>query len=332
MFVPEQSNEIIWVNIEDQKTLDYLGYDKSKPKEEFVKQVIMTVGAPGSGKSTWAKEMVDANPEIVLDLNRDNLRCEIFDCKRNEYKPSRKREEQVTAKQQLLALKWLNQPGNRIVIISDTNLNPKTRAKWEDFASSFNCQINYVPFDEDLETLYKRNLYRGEAAVPPAVIYSFYEKMQHYLHGVPDWSKTLELPKAIIVDIDGTIADNNHRSPYDLYKLYKDKPRQNVINHVNMMYDMGVEVLLTSGREEGEEQEHRIGTEKWLNKHNVKYSKLIMREHKDHRKDSIVKKELFYKHIANRYNVLYVLDDRQQVVDMWRILGLECWQVSRGDF
>ncbi|AZV01346.1 3'-phosphatase, 5'-polynucleotide kinase [Shigella phage vB_SdyM_006] len=332
MFVPMQSDDITWVNIENEQVLKYMGYDIPKPKEEFVKQIIMTVGAPGSGKSTWAEEMVSANPGIVLNVNRDDLRCELFNCKRNEYKPSKQREREVTDKQQLLAVEWLNKSGHRIVIVSDTNLNPKTRDKWKDIAKTFKYQLDWVYFDEDLETLYKRNLYRGESAVPPAVIYSFYEKMQHYLHGVPDWSKTLDLPKAIIVDIDGTIADNNHRSPHDLYKLWKDTPRQNVINHINMMHDLGVEILLTSGREEGEEKEHRIGTEKWLNKHGVKYSKLIMRSHKDHRKDSIVKKELFYKHIANRYNVLYVLDDRQQVVDMWRVLGLECWQVNRGDF
>ena len=33
-----------------------------------------------------------------------------------------------------------------------------------------------------------------------------------------------------------------------------------------------------------------------------------------------------------KYNVHFVLDDRQQVVDMWRSLGLTVFQVAEGDF
>lgn len=52
----------------------------------------------------------------------------------------------------------------------------------------------------------------------------------------------------------------------------------------------------------------------------------------DMRKDSIVKRELFDAHIRDVYDVHYVLDDRQQVVDMWRGLGLAVFQVAPGDF
>ena len=57
-----------------------------------------------------------------------------------------------------------------------------------------------------------------------------------------------------------------------------------------------------------------------------------MRKKGDHRKDSIVKKELYEEHIKNRYEVLCVFDDRNQVVDMWREEGLLCCQVYYGDF
>ncbi len=60
---------------------------------------------------------------------------------------------------------------------------------------------------------------------------------------------------------------------------------------------------------------------------------LNMREAGDMRKDSIVKKELFDQHIRGKYNVRMVIDDRDQVVDMWRNeLGLTCLQVAEGDF
>jgi len=74
-------------------------------------------------------------------------------------------------------------------------------------------------------------------------------------------------------------------------------------------------------------------TERWLAKHNVPYDMLIMRKHTDTRKDSIIKKEIFDEHIKGKYFVRFVLDDRNQVVDMWRQdLGLPCLQVYYGDF
>lgn len=50
------------------------------------------------------------------------------------------------------------------------------------------------------------------------------------------------------------------------------------------------------------------------------------------RKDVVIKRELFDRYIRDNYQVLFVLDDRNQVVDMWRELGLKCLQVAPGDF
>ena len=53
----------------------------------------------------------------------------------------------------------------------------------------------------------------------------------------------------------------------------------------------------------------------------------------DVRKDSIVKKELYQAHVEGQFFVQFVLDDRNQVVDLWRLeLGLPCLQVNYGDF
>jgi hypothetical protein len=50
------------------------------------------------------------------------------------------------------------------------------------------------------------------------------------------------------------------------------------------------------------------------------------------RKDSVVKQELFDEHIRDIYDVVAVYDDRQQVVDMWRAMGIDCFQVAPGNF
>ena len=59
---------------------------------------------------------------------------------------------------------------------------------------------------------------------------------------------------------------------------------------------------------------------------------LFMRPTGDTRKDSILKKEIYDNHIKGKYNVKYVLDDRDSVVEMWREQGLTCLQVAPGDF
>jgi hypothetical protein len=41
---------------------------------------------------------------------------------------------------------------------------------------------------------------------------------------------------------------------------------------------------------------------------------------------------LFEENMRGKYYIEYVLDDRNQVVDMWRSIGLICLQVAEGDF
>ena len=57
-----------------------------------------------------------------------------------------------------------------------------------------------------------------------------------------------------------------------------------------------------------------------------------MRADRDFREDSVVKYEIYRDHIRDNYNIKFVLDDRQRVVDMWRGQGLRVLQVDKGDF
>ena len=57
-----------------------------------------------------------------------------------------------------------------------------------------------------------------------------------------------------------------------------------------------------------------------------------MRPEGNNEKDSIIKKRIYEDHIKGKFNVEFVLDDRNQVVEMWRELGLTCLQVAEGDF
>jgi hypothetical protein len=59
---------------------------------------------------------------------------------------------------------------------------------------------------------------------------------------------------------------------------------------------------------------------------------LYMRPEGDMRKDAIVKLEIFDNEIRDNYDVQFALDDRNQVVEAYRSIGLTVLQVADGEF
>lgn len=136
------------------------------------------------------------------------------------------------------------------------------------------------------------------------------------------------LAPAWIFDIDGTLAKMNGRGPFEWHRVGEDDP----IEHVALVaadLSGNAEIVLVSGRDES----CREQTEEWLERHDLSfYTDLLMRPANDYRKDSIVKEEIFWRDIAPRWRIHGVFDDRDQVVEMWRSLGLPCFQVAPGAF
>jgi len=118
------------------------------------------------------------------------------------------------------------------------------------------------------------------------------------------------------------------RDPYDASEAEYDLPNLPVIDDLHRYQEDGGKVIITSGRSDKYGKE----TIAWLEKVNIKPDLLIMRKQDDVRKDSVLKKEMFMDHIYGKFNVEKVTDDRQQVVDMWRDLGLTVLQVADGRF
>ncbi len=138
-----------------------------------------------------------------------------------------------------------------------------------------------------------------------------------------------KLPKALICDLDGTLALMNGRNPFDASKCEHDVLNEPVANLLKNYKRIGHHILLVSGREE----QFKTQTLLFLEKNTIAFDLLLMRQSKDYRKDAIIKTELYNKYIKNKFFIEFVLDDRNQVVDMWRKeLGLPCFQVFYGDF
>ncbi|TYC01679.1 polynucleotide kinase [Micromonospora sp. WP24] len=140
---------------------------------------------------------------------------------------------------------------------------------------------------------------------------------------------TAPRPRAVLVDIDGTLAERGDRSPYDWSRVGEDQPRPAVIELVQTLAAAGRHrIILLSGRDDV----CRDQTVMWLDAQGVPFDELHMRARKDNRRDSVVKEELYRSRIEGRYRVAFVVDDRDQVVKMWRDLGLDCFQVAEGAF
>lgn len=132
--------------------------------------------------------------------------------------------------------------------------------------------------------------------------------------------------RAIICDIDGTLAHMGDRSPYDWHKVGIDTVDQVIIDLLRR-YDNRT-IILVSGRDEVCRKE----TVEWLNENQVPFNHLFMRAYNDNRKDNIVKQEIYKRDIKDKFTIEFVLDDRNQVVKMWRDNGLKCLQVAEGNF
>ncbi len=151
-----------------------------------------------------------------------------------------------------------------------------------------------------------------------------------------------------IFDIDGTLADLTHRLHF-IYKnlddngdwkkdwdaffgdVLNDHPIQEVIHTCNALA-VSADIYFFSGRSDRSREDTRT----WLCEHVSPFSKawpLHMRKHGDHRRDNIVKQEM-YDALPDhdKVRLVAVFDDRDQVVEMWRQNGVKCYQVAPGDF
>lgn len=146
---------------------------------------------------------------------------------------------------------------------------------------------------------------------------------------VPDTSK----PEALLIDLDGTTALKSPERGFHDYdeRVFQDLPNKPVIRMVRAMVQADIAPVFMSGRKGNDEC--RTATDAWITKHILAGSRwLHMREPHDNRPDWIVKTELFDKHVRPYWNVVAAVDDRTQVVQRWRQMGIPTWQVADGDF
>lgn len=151
--------------------------------------------------------------------------------------------------------------------------------------------------------------------------------------------------RAIIIDLDGTLCNAKHRlhhldkKPKDWDGFFaqakNDVPNRWCIEIIMAFFNRGYMPVFLTGR--GEEDKEM--TKQWLQQVRVDHNKayfehfsdfskfpLFMRPKGDRRQDTQVKAEIYFANIEPYYDVLFAVDDRGSVVQMWREIGITCLQ------
>lgn len=288
-----------------------------------MKTLYFLKGLPASGKTTWAKQKQAEDPMIVR-VNKDDLRSMLH----NGHWSHSNEQQVIESRDYLITQAFMN---GRHVIVDDTNLHPKHEEHLRDIAKRLNAQFEVIDFTHiSPEECIERDLKRP-ISVGSRVIWQQYN--QFLKPKVEPVAYEDGLPGAIICDLDGTLAHFGDKNPYER-DFINDALNHNVSMILDLVaqgedvFNFPIYIIIVSGRSDKFKEE----TKQWLDKFGVHYEQLFMRKDDDWRKDSIVKQEIYDQHIKGKYNVIFVLDDRNQVVDMWRKNGLTCLQVAEGNF
>ena len=301
-------------------------------------KLLILVGAPGSGKSTFARYFLRTEDNWIR-VNRDDFRLMQF----GDSLMIPFYEERISKMVEASVLTLLKSDTN--VIIDATNTSLRTI---QDMIHTYTeyADICFKVFDLPVDELVKRCDKRYEETgkfISKSVVERNVANLKHTLEKfdfapIPRKvqvattsyaTQDKNLPKAVICDLDGTLSLLNGRDPYNAATCDNDLLNEPVAAALKMAKQQGYQVILLSGRED----KFREPTVRFLDKHQIGYDLLLMRTSNDFRKDNIIKRELFEGEIQGKYFVEFLLDDRNQVVDMWRKdLHLPCFQVNYGAF
>lgn len=308
--------------------------------------MIITRGYPASGKSTWARSWVAENPDNRIEVNRDNVR-KIINC---HPVGTKAQENMITDFNNNVIHDAIN--NKKDIVISDTNMRDRYVKQYMRVAFEHDYQVEFQDFIVEYDELIRRDKNRDDS-VGEQVIRMYKDRFPY-----KNWTSKNTMmsnmikedkkkvifepiyndpsqPKAVIFDVDGTIATMQDRSPFDWHRVGEDTVNDNIVNIMNMYRNNGYKIIIFSGRDTAA----RDFTIQWFKDNDIHYDEFHMRgddsNKKDTRKDDIIKYEMVKKHIENKYYVETVFDDRDQVVSMWRTIfdnPTICCQVNYGNF
>lgn len=149
-------------------------------------------------------------------------------------------------------------------------------------------------------------------------------------HSLVHYEWRVQTTGTIICDLDGTLCNNTHRQHLwqqnraEFFRRAEfDEPNRDVFWLVNSMFPNAT-VCMATGRPAG----NFLITQKWLHDTHVNYDCLLMRDQDDHRPDAMVKYDMLQMIRRACPPIKLAIDDRPEVVEMWRTNGVECLQAD----
>lgn len=301
-----------------------------------MKKFLVLIGLPGSGKSTEAQRLVDSGG--YLRINRDTVR-EMLLCPRTDGKKAfdPKIEKMVTEITQDTAI-ILMENGKYNIVLDECNLNPQYLKAWEKIAKRGGYNFQKRTMDVSIDECIRRDALRTPN-VGKRVIYNMALRngMLDDKYNVSPPKNKILFPekKFVLCDIDGTLANVEHRRCYvrDGNKdwngffeaMSKDTVRKDVLDILQAHVDCGFTPVLVTARP----QDYLVDTVDWLYDNDIPFEWLIMRKAGDYRRDDIVKQEILDTYF-NTEDIEVVIDDRPSVLRMWASNGLETIDVGDG--
>ena len=315
------------------KAIQKLAIRENKMKQHTQGKLIITVGIPRSGKTTWAKQFLKDSGNAIR-VNRDDLRQMLHNGK---WTP---RNEEMTMKAQKSIVEQGLKAG-KVVIVDDTNLGEYHKQRWSQVAKDCNAAFEVKVMDViPLTELIHRDIHSDSVRGSDVIVRMALEAKQ----------LTFADKEIVLCDLDGTLCDIEHRRHHVqgekknwnafFEDVTKDSIRLDVFCILNEYVKAGKKIIFVSARPE----RCRKDTEQWLAERMIflshdetyneiaatlKYEALLMRPDGDSRQDTIVKKQILDKYLDKKW-IEAVIDDRPCIIRMWREEGLNTIDVGDG--
>jgi predicted kinase len=282
-------------------------------------------GLPGSGKDTDFIKRRKQNSRLKR-INKDFLREMVDNSEWN-----RKSEDLIIASRDALLELYLSKEYD--VAITDTNFAPIHYQRVLDIATKYNANVETVFLDVSLQECLLHDSKR-ERSVGEKIIRDMYFRYIHKDREVLPYNESL--PDAIICDVDGTLSKRHNRGPFEYSKVTEDLVNLPIVDLLSRlsMSDESAEIFIFSGRENVMTDMGCVLdlTRGWLYRNGIPFDRVVLRKEGDYRPDYEVKEEMYREHVENKYNVLWWIDDRKQVIDHMRFMGLPVLDVAGNTF
>ena len=297
------------------------------------KKLILTRGIQGSGKSTWARQWVEEDPENRVRINNDDIRNML-----GKYWVL-SRESLVSNIKEDLVKNAMNRGYD--IVVDNMNLNPKEILFWKRIVDennkdvdSYKYEIEYKDFFISVEECIRRDAMRPNP-IGEKVIRETWKRYKHFIQTteVENYVKNLisfddSKESCVVIDMDSTMCFNTTKRPWfgdgAAEGMINDVPNEGVQTLIYFLQNH-TNIVVVTGRDTSQKEV----TLKWLQNHGINPSELCFRKEGDYRKGVEVKKELI-EQVLEHYNIIAIFEDCEPIVQMYREMGLTVLQPNKG--